>query len=106
MTPRAVFALSPGYARLPGGLKFVYAFVALLAEGKYDVIISAPNCEIEMENLRPLRAQGRTTGGLVGYLERNETIQGPLTTHASVGRGAGVTTVQLQSTAQVEARNR
>ena len=57
MTPRAVFALSPGYARLPDGLKFVYAIVALLSEGKYDVIISAPNREIEMENLRPLRAE-------------------------------------------------
>ena len=57
MTPRAVFALSPGYARLPDGLKFVYAIFALLSEGKYDVIISAPNREIEMENLRPLRAE-------------------------------------------------
>ena len=57
ITPRAVFALSPGYARLPDGLKFAYAIVALLSEGKYDVIISAPNREIEMENLRPLRAE-------------------------------------------------
>ena len=57
ITPRAVFALSPGYAHLPDGLKFVYAMVALLSEGKYDVIISAPNCGIEMENLRPLRAE-------------------------------------------------
>ena len=43
ITPRAVFALSPVYAYLPDGLKFVYAIVALLSEGKYDVIISAPN---------------------------------------------------------------
>ena len=57
ITPRAVLALSPGYAHLPDGLKFVYVIVALLSEGKYDVIISAPNCEIEMENLRPLRAE-------------------------------------------------
>ena len=57
MTPRAVFALSPGYARLPDGLKFVYAIVALLSEGNYDVIISAPNREIEMESLGPLRAE-------------------------------------------------
>ena len=28
-----------------------------LSEGKYDVIISAPNCMIEMENLRPLKAE-------------------------------------------------
>ena len=31
--------------------------VALLSEGKYDVIISAPNRMIEMENLRPLKAE-------------------------------------------------
>ena len=55
--PRVVFALSPGYACLPDGLKFVYANVTLLSEGKYDVIISDPNRMIEMENLRPLRAE-------------------------------------------------
>ena len=54
---RVVFALSPGYAHLPDGLKFVYAIVALLSEGKYDVIISAPNRLIEMENLRPLKSE-------------------------------------------------
>ena len=57
ITARAVTALSPGYAHLPDGLKFLYAIVALISEGKYDVIISAPICEIEMENLRPLRAE-------------------------------------------------
>ena len=57
ITPRAVFALSPWYAHLPDGLKFLYAIVALISEGKYDVIISAPNREIEMENLRPLGAE-------------------------------------------------
>ena len=35
----------------------MYAIMALLSEGKYDVIISALNLEIEMENLRPLRAE-------------------------------------------------
>ena len=57
VTPRIVFALSPGYAHLPDGLKFVYAIVTLLSERKYDVIISAPNHKIEMENLRPLKAE-------------------------------------------------
>ena len=57
VTPRIVFALSPGYAHLPDGLKFVYAIVTLLSEGKFDVIISAPNRMIEMENLRPLKAE-------------------------------------------------
>ena len=56
-TPRVVFALSPGYACLPDGLKFVNAIVTLLSEGKYDVIISAPNRLIEMENLRTLRTE-------------------------------------------------
>ena len=32
ITPGAVFALSPGYAHIPDGLKFVYAIVALLSE--------------------------------------------------------------------------
>ena len=57
VTPRVVFALSPGYACLPDGLKFMYAIVTLLSEGKYDVIILAPNRMIEMENLRSLRAE-------------------------------------------------
>ena len=46
-----------GYVYLPDGLKFVYAMLALLSEGKYDVTISATNRGIEMENLRPLRAE-------------------------------------------------
>ena len=41
ITPKAVFALSPGYLHLPDGLKFVYAMVAMLSERKHDVIISA-----------------------------------------------------------------
>ena len=57
VTLRVVFALSPGCAHLPDGLKFVYAIVALLSEGKFDVIISTPNRMIEMENLRPLKAE-------------------------------------------------
>ena len=57
VTPRVVFALTPGFAHLPDGLKFVYAIVTLLWERKYDVIISAPNRMTEMENLRPLRAE-------------------------------------------------
>ena len=57
VTPRIVFALSPGYAHLSDGLKFVYAIVTLLSEGKYDVIMSALNRMIEMENLRPLKAE-------------------------------------------------
>ena len=32
-TTKAVFALSPGYAHLRDGLKFVYAMVALISDG-------------------------------------------------------------------------
>ena len=35
----------------------MYAIVTLLSEGKYDVIISAPNRMMEMDNLRPLKAE-------------------------------------------------
>ena len=50
ITPKAVFALSPGYAHLPDALEFVNAMVSLLSE-------SDPNRGIEVENLRPLRAE-------------------------------------------------
>ena len=46
-----------GICNLPDGLKFVYAMVALLAEGKYDVIFTAPNREVEAKKLKPLRAE-------------------------------------------------
>ena len=55
--PRVVFALSTGYACLPDGFKFVYAIVTLVSKGKHELIISAQNRMIEMENLRPLRAE-------------------------------------------------
>ena len=38
-------------------LIFVYTSIALLSDGKYDVIIPAPNCEVEARNLRPLRSE-------------------------------------------------
>ena len=70
ITPRAEFALSPRYAHLPDGLKFVYAIVALLSEGKYHLIISAPNREIEMENLRPIRAELSSLWSDISYAMR------------------------------------
>ena len=39
------------------GLKIVYAMIALLSEGKYDVIIPVPNREVKAMNLRPLRSE-------------------------------------------------
>ena len=35
----------------------MYAMIALLSEGKYDVIIPAPNRKLEAKNLRPLRSE-------------------------------------------------
>ena len=96
ITPRAVFALSPGYVQLPDGLKFVHAMVALLSEGKYDVIISAPNCGIEMENLRPNR--GIEMENPAVWSDISNAMRG-FKNQSLVG------TVQLQSTAQDEARN-
>ena len=52
-----MFVSSPGYAHLPDRLKFVYFLIALLSEGKYDVIIPAPNREVEAMNLRLLRSE-------------------------------------------------
>ena len=47
ITSRADFVLSYGNAHLPDGLKIVYAMVALLAEGMYDVIVPAPNRDLD-----------------------------------------------------------
>ena len=54
ITPKLLFVLSPGYVHLPDVLKFLYALIALLSERKYDVILPAPNREVEARNLRPL----------------------------------------------------
>ena len=40
---KVVFVLSPGYASLPEPLQVVYAMVVLLTEGRFDVMIPAPN---------------------------------------------------------------
>ena len=88
ITPRAVFALSPGYAQLPDGLKIVYAMAALLSDGKYDVIISAPNRGIEMQNLRSLRAELPAV-----WSDISNAMRGPFNTHVGVRRGTGVGTV-------------
>ena len=57
ITPKPEFVLSPGCAHLPDGLKLVCSMIALLSEWKYDVIIPAPNREVEARNLRPLRSE-------------------------------------------------
>ena len=40
---KVVFVLSPGYAALPESLQFVYTMVTTIAEGRFNVIIPAPN---------------------------------------------------------------
>ena len=40
---KVVFVLSPGYAELPEPLQFVYTMGTTLAEGRFDLIIPAPN---------------------------------------------------------------
>ena len=54
---KPVFVLTSENAHLPDGLKFVCAIIGLLAEGKIDVIIPAPNREFGARNLRPLRSK-------------------------------------------------
>ena len=58
ITPKPALVLSPGYAHLPDGLQIAYAMISLLSEGgKYDLIIPAPDREVEARNLRPLRSE-------------------------------------------------
>ena len=58
ITPKAIFVLYLGYAHLPDGQKFVFAMVALLSKGNYDVIIPYPNREMEARYLRrPLQSE-------------------------------------------------
>ena len=52
ITPMPVFVLSPVHANLLDGLKYLCAMIALLSEWKYDVVITAPNREVEARNLR------------------------------------------------------
>ena len=83
ITPKPVFVLSPGYAQIPVGLKFVDAMIASLSEERFDVIIPAPNRGVKAKNLRPVGFG--IACSLVGYLKRYERIQRPFATPASVG---------------------
>ena len=57
ITQKPLFVLSPGYEHFLGGLKFVYAMIALLSEGNNDVIRPALGSKVEAKNLRPLRSE-------------------------------------------------
>ena len=54
---KIVFVLSPGYAALPEPLQFVYTMVTTLADGRFSVIIPAPNRIVDPNNYYPLRSE-------------------------------------------------
>ena len=54
---RVVFMLSPGYAALPEPLQFVYTMVTTIAEGRFNVIIPAPNRMVDRSNYSPSRSE-------------------------------------------------
>ena len=54
---KVVFVLSPGYAALPEPLQFVYTMVTTKAEGRFNVIIPAPNRVVDPENYYPSRSE-------------------------------------------------
>ena len=54
---KVIFVLSPGYAALPEPLKFVYTMVTTLAEGRFNVIIPAPNRMLDPNNYYSPRSE-------------------------------------------------
>ena len=54
---KVVFVLSPGYAALPEPLQFVYTMVTTIAEGRFNVIIPAPNRVVDPDNYYPSRSE-------------------------------------------------
>ena len=54
---KIIFVISPGYATLPEPLQFVYTMVTALAEGRFSVIIPAPNRMVDPNNYYPPRSE-------------------------------------------------
>ena len=54
---KVVFVLSPGYAALPEPLQFVYTMVTTISEGRFNVIIPAPNRVVDPDNYYPSRSE-------------------------------------------------
>ena len=54
---KVIFVLSPGYAALPEPLQFVYTMVTTYAEGRFNVIITAPNRMVDPNNYYPPRSE-------------------------------------------------
>ena len=61
---KVVFVLSPGYAALPEPLEFVYTMVTTIAEGRFNVIIPAPNRVVDPNNYYPSRFELHAIQGL------------------------------------------
>ena len=54
---QVVFILSTGYALLPEPLPFVYAMVILHAEGQFNVVIPAPNRQVDPNLYFPFQSE-------------------------------------------------
>ena len=54
---KVVFVLSPGYAAWPKPLQFVYTMITTIAEGRFNVIIPAPNRVVDPDNYYPSRSE-------------------------------------------------
>ena len=54
---KVIFVFSPGYAGLPEPLQFVYTMFTTLAEGRFNVIIPAPNRMVYPNNYYPPRSE-------------------------------------------------
>ena len=88
---KITFVLSPRYAALPVPLQFVYIMVKTLAEGRFSVIIPAPNRIVDPNNYYPLRSELTAV-----WAEISNAIQG----------SPGVGTVQFRQVTETEARSR
>ena len=54
---KVIFMLSPGYASLREPLQFVYAMIVLSVEGRFDVMISATNRQVDPNLYCPFRSE-------------------------------------------------
>ena len=54
---KVVFVLSPGSATLPEPLQFVYTMVTTIVEGRFSVIIPAPNRTVDPNKYYPSRSE-------------------------------------------------
>ena len=54
---KVIFVLSPGYAALPEPLQLVHTMVTTIAEGRFNVIIPAPNRVVDPDNYYPSRSE-------------------------------------------------